>query len=148
MSILAGENRTFSLNPSRVTLTAPEDCECERLDESDIKIILASLPECIIHLDIVRYDPGFGEYYLRNMRELLWNIRGKFGFDPDEEFDRRRGNLDSGWYRIMWRGSEGIGMDVWLQQYDSCMFRVMAAKLMIEESSHIRSLIENLIVEI
>jgi hypothetical protein len=148
MSILAGENRTFSLNPCRVTLTAPEDCECERLDESNIKITLASLPECIIHLDIVQYDPRFGEYYSRNMRELLRNIHGKFGFDPDEEFNRRRGNFDSSWYRIMWQGSEGIGMDVWLQQYDIWMFRVMAAKLTEEESSHIRCLVKNLVVEI
>ena len=82
MSILAGEARTFSLNPSKVTLTAPEDCECERQDENHIIISLASLPECKVHLDIVRYDPRFGEYYSRNMRELLENIHGKFGFDP------------------------------------------------------------------
>lgn len=147
MPILAGETREFPLNPSMVTLTAPEDCECERVDESNVIITLASLPECIIHLDIVRYDPRFGQYYSRdssrdgNLLTLRRDINQKFGFDPDEEW---RGNFDSDWYRIMWRGSEGIGMDVWLRQYDSWMVRVMAGKLTEEESSHIKNLIENI----
>jgi hypothetical protein len=148
MPILAGETREFPLNPGMVRLSAPEDCECERLDESNVIITLALLPESITHLDIVQYDPRFGQYYSRdssrdgNLLTLRREIYQKFGFDPDEEFNRWRGNFDSDWYRIMWRGSEGIGMDVWLRQNDGWMFRVMAGKLTEEESSHIRSLIE------
>jgi hypothetical protein len=92
----------------------------------------------------VQYDPNFGQYYSRNMPRLLKDIYQKYALDPDYEFDNRTRNNDSDWYRIMWRGSENIGMDVWLRLYDSWMFRVMAAKLTEEESTYIRSLIRNI----
>ncbi|MDD5256587.1 MAG: hypothetical protein PHH76_03365 [Methanothrix soehngenii] len=151
MSILAGEARTFSLNPSRVTLTAPEDCECERVDKSNVIITLNALPRCKIHLDIVWYDPRFGQYYSRdssrdgNLLTLRRDIIQKFGFDPDDMWPEIILNNKNYWYKIRWwRDSESNVMDVWLRQYDSWMFRVMAAKLTKEESSHIRSLIENI----
>jgi hypothetical protein len=156
MSILAGEARTFSLNPSRVTLTAPEDCECERQDENHVIITLASLPECKVHLDIVRYDQRFDPSptvpHDNNRRALDFlrdDIYHKFNFDPNSVYPQYSNRLEfDGWFRMWWRNQENTGMDVWLHRYDSYMFRVMAAKLTEEESTHIRSLVENLVVEI
>lgn len=161
MSILAGENRTFSLNPCRVTITAPEDCECERLDESNIKITLASLPGCIIHLDIVPYDQSLDpnpnvplDYNRFAYDSLCDEIYGRFNFDPRIERMESRGNLEfDGWFRV-WclHNQNNIEMEIWMHRYDSWMFRVMAAKLKKEESSHIsshiRCLVENIVVEI
>jgi hypothetical protein len=156
MPILAGERREFPLNPNVVILNAPEDCECERVAEDHVIITLASLPECKIHLDIVPYDQRFDPNptvpHDNNRRALDFlrdDIYHKFNFDPNIMYPQLFSRLEfEGWFRMWWRNQEKAGMDVWLRRYDGWMFRVMAGELIDKEALHIRSLIENIEVDI
>ena len=159
-TILAGETKVFALGPSTITMSAPEDCECERQTDDHVIITLTSLPECRIHLDKVPYDSKLGQYYSRDrslfdiLPKLREDISEKFGFDPMDEFGgmQPNENNDVGWRRMWWRAdSEDDGLEVWLKQLeplDGWMFRVMAGKLTEEEVSHIRSLVKNIAIEI
>jgi len=156
MTILAGETREFPLNPSTVRLSASEDCECERLDEDHVIISLVSLPECKIHLDIVPYDQRLDpsptvphDYNRFAYKSLCDEIYRRFNFDPRIEYIERFERLEfEGWFRMWWHNHENIGMEIWMHRYDSWMFRVMAGKLTKEESSRIRSLVENIVIDL
>ena len=153
MRILTDDKKDFPLGPSMVEFKAPEDCECEKIDNNYMIITLISLPECEIHLDIVPYDQNkLGQYYYKDrsllngdLPTLRRDIDQKFGFDPNDKFGIQPSKtLDSNWHRIWWRNSEDIGMDVWLYQLDGWMFRVIAGELKEEDSSNIRSLVKNI----
>jgi hypothetical protein len=160
MKMVKNEEIEFPLGPSIVKLKVPEDCECERQDKDEVIITLVSLPKCKIHLDIVPYDPRFGQYYSKDFRKLLYDIRLKFGFDPNDKFKNEifhqpQGHNNIGWYRYWWRDSEGIGIDIWLYELVGygLMFRVMAGELKDEEieeeeSLQIKSIIESIDIEI
>ena len=151
MPILAGQRREFPLNPSMVILNAPEDYEFEREAEDHVIITLASLPKCKIHLDIVpynqRYDPSPTVPHDNNRRALDFlrdDIYHKFNFDPNM-YPQLFSRLEfEGWFRMWWHNQDNTGMDVWLRQYDGWMFRVIAGELTEDESSYIRSFIENI----
>lgn len=145
MKMVKNEEIEFSLGPCVVKFKVPEDGECERKDENEVIITLASLPNCKIHFDIVSYDLKLGQYYWKDLGfpKLRKDIGSKFGFDPNDKFKNeifpqpQRGN-DIGWYRLWWRDSEGIGIDIWLYELVGygLMFRVMAGELKDEEVGH------------
>jgi hypothetical protein len=143
MKMVKNEEIEFSLGPSKIKFKVPEDGECEKQDENEVIITLASLPNCKIHFDIVSYDLKLGQYYWKDLGfpKLRKDIRSKFGFDPNDKFKNKifpqpQGGNDIGWYRLWWRDSEGNGMDVWLNKLDDRMFRVMASELKDEEVGH------------
>lgn len=146
----AGEKKRFFLGPDlEVKFTAPEECECKRKDDNEVIITLPSLPECKIYLDIVPYDQNkFGKYYFKDrnllkghLGTLREDIQRKFSFDPNEVWGFPSERNDSGWYRIWWRDSNDVGMEVWLCQYDGGMVRVMAGKLKEEDFPRIRKMV-------
>ena len=135
MKILLGERKKFFLGPDvEIKFTAPEDCECERKNDNEVIITLASLPECKIYLDVAPYDqkidpsPAVPHDYNKGAYPALCDeIYRRFGFLPDDRFSIREENFVSGgWYRISWHDLEGNGMEAWFIQYDSWLVRVMA----------------------